>query len=198
MKTEGLLFLGCGSSSARTSCTGTSRTTRPGPPRSRSASGSRCSRAQIRPVIPAASGGASHDAVVSCCLSANGIRFLGILLPPEASAPSRRSVYGLVFCVRTSAWMMSLTSQMLTFMPASTHPLRSQNAMNSRASASPGRPPHGGRRTRGGRRIPCSGRTGRNRALVIGDVLAEYRLRRGPRLMQRAPPAWHAQTDPGW
>ena len=99
-----------------------------------------------------------------------------------------RSVYGLVFCVRTSAWMMSLTSQMLTFMPASTRPLRSQNAMNSRASASPGRPPRRGRWTRGGRRTPCSGRTGRNRALVIGDVLAEHRLRRGPRLVQRAPP----------
>jgi hypothetical protein len=33
--------------------------------------------------------------------------------------------------------MMSLTLQMLTFMPASTRPLRSQNAMNSRASTSP-------------------------------------------------------------
>ncbi len=44
-------------------------------------------RAGIRPVIPAAGGGASHDAVVSCCLSATGIRLLGILLPPRSSAP---------------------------------------------------------------------------------------------------------------
>jgi hypothetical protein len=32
-----------------------------------------------------------------------------------------RLVYGLVFCVRTSAWMMSLTSQILTFF-ARQHP----------------------------------------------------------------------------
>jgi len=32
----------------------------------------------------------------SCCFSANGIRFLGILLPPGLRLPSR-SVYGLVF-----------------------------------------------------------------------------------------------------
>lgn len=62
----------------------------------------------------------------------------GLRLPSQ-------SVYGLVTCVRTSAWMMSLTSQMLTFMPASTRPLRSQNAMNSRASASAGRDPAPGR-----------------------------------------------------
>ena len=35
----------------------------------------------------AVDGGASHDAVVSCCLSATGIRLLGILLPPRSSAP---------------------------------------------------------------------------------------------------------------
>ena len=36
---------------------------------------------------PTAGGGADHHAVVSRCLSATGIRFLGILFPPRSSAP---------------------------------------------------------------------------------------------------------------
>jgi hypothetical protein len=57
--------------------------------------------------------------------------------------------------------MMSLTSQILTFLPRQHAPLRSQNAMNSRASTSAGRTPrrgqhdavaHDGRNSRSGAR----------------------------------------------
>src|SRR5262249_13844359 len=57
---------------------------------------------------PAAGGGASHGAAVSCRLSAAGIRFLGILFPPGSSAlltvglPGRCLDPGRVSTFRTS------------------------------------------------------------------------------------------------
>ena len=89
------------------------------------------------------------------------------------------------------AWIASLTSQMLTFIPASTRPSRSQNAMNSRLPRRRGTPPGRSRPARRSRRTPCPGRTGRCRSTAPGR-----RRRPGPsmdrggrlRLVQRVGP----------
>ena len=64
--------------------------------------------------------------------------------------------------------MMSLTSQILTFMPASTRPLGSQNAMNSRASASAGRTPRRGQHDPAGRDGRNSRSGTRSKAVLTG------------------------------
>ena len=126
--------------------------------------------------------------MVSCCLSANGIRFLGILLPPGTRAPltvGLRTGY-----LRAHERLDDVADVPDVVVHARQHPPAAEPECDELPRLGvPGRPPRRGRWTRGGRRTPCSGRTGRNRALVIGDVLAEHRLRGGPRLVQRAPRA---------
>ena len=55
----------------------------------------------------------------------------------SGTSGSVRPAGSTCFPDRISAWMSSLTSYTLTFIPATTAPLASQNAMNSRPARSP-------------------------------------------------------------